>query len=129
VPYIPDTHALVWYLTADKQLGKQAKAALASVDAGSERAIIPVLVLAEIMYLEEKGRIRIKLNELVEYLQSNENYSMAPLTLSIVLAAKSLHRIPELFDRMIAATALEHDAVLLTRDSVFHNLSTVKIAW
>jgi len=60
--YVPDTHALVWYLTADKQLGKQAKAALASVDAGRHQAVIPVIVLAEIMYLEEHGRIQVKLN-------------------------------------------------------------------
>ena len=81
------------------------------------------------MHLEEKGRIRIKLSELVEYLQTNENYSIAPLTLNVVLSAKSLHQIPELFDRMIAATSLEYDAVLLTRDPVFHNLSTIKIEW
>ena len=27
--FVPDTHALVWYVTADKRLGKRAQAALA----------------------------------------------------------------------------------------------------
>lgn len=53
VIYVPDTHALVWYLTADRRLGKGARSALASVDNGSDHAIIPVVVLAEVMYLEE----------------------------------------------------------------------------
>ena len=127
--YVPDSHTLVWYLTADKRLGKHAKAALASVDAGANTAVISVMVLAEIMYLEEKGRIQIKLNELIKDLQANENYSIAPLTLDIVLAAKQITEVSELFDRMIAATAAANNAVLLTKDSVFRDLKTVKTTW
>lgn len=51
--YLPDTHALIWYLTGDKRLGANAKAALARVDDGENDAIVPVLVLAEILYLIE----------------------------------------------------------------------------
>ena len=40
--FVPDTHALVWYVTADKRLGKHAKAALASVDEGAHQAVISV---------------------------------------------------------------------------------------
>lgn len=127
--YVPDTHALVWYVTADKQLGKQAKAALSSVDAGNDQAIVSVMVLGEIMYLEERGRIQVKLAELLEFLQSNPSYVIAPLTLHVILAAKRIKGVPELFDRMIAATALENEAVLLTRDSAFQGLHTVKIVW
>lgn len=127
--YVPDTHALIWYVTADKQLGKQAKAALLSVDGGNDQAVIPVVVLAEIMYLEERKRIKVKLNELVEYLESNPNYVIAPLTLGLVLASKRITDVPELFDRMIAATALEYQAILLTCDSVFKNSNEIKIAW
>jgi PIN domain nuclease of toxin-antitoxin system len=127
--YVPDTHALVWYLTADKQLGKQAKAALASVDAGRHQAVIPVIVLAEIMYLEEHGRIQVKLNVLLEYLRSIPTYTIASLTLDTVLIAKTITGVPELFDRMIVATALEHRAFLLSRDPVFRNVRDVQIVW
>ncbi len=127
--YVPDTHALVWYLTADKRLGKGARAALASVDNGSAHAIIPVMVLAEVMYLEEKGRVSFDLGKLIANLQGNANYSMASLTLEMVLVAKRLPEVPELFDRMIAATALANDAVLVTRDPVFDNLKAVKTVW
>jgi len=56
--FVPDTHALVWYVTADKRLGKRAQAALASVDEGAHRAVVSILVLAKIMYLEERGRVK-----------------------------------------------------------------------
>lgn len=127
--YVPDTHALVWYVTADKQLGKYAKSALASVDAGKNQAVIPVIVLAEMMYLEERERIKVRLNVLIEHLRSNPNYIIAPLTLETVLLAQRIKGVPELFDRMIIATALEYNATLLTRDSVFQGVSEVKILW
>ncbi len=127
--YVPDTHALIWYLTADKQLGKQAKAALASVDAGHHHAVIPVIVLAEIMYLEERGRIKVKLDVLVEYVRSIPTYTIASLTLDTVLIARRITGVPELFDRMIVATALEHRALLLSRDPVFRDVRDVKIVW
>lgn len=123
--FVPDTHALVWYVTADKRIGKQAQAALASVDKGTNQALVPVVVLTEIMYLEEKRRVAIKLDELVENLRANENYSIAPLTLDTLFAAKRLAEIPELFDRAIAATALVHNAILVTRDPIFQNLKTI----
>jgi PIN domain nuclease of toxin-antitoxin system len=129
VIYVPDTHALVWYLTADRRLGNGARSAFVSVDNGPDHAIVPVMVLAEMMYLEEKGRIRIDLAKLITDLQGKENYSIASLTLEMVLAAKRLPEVPELFDRMIAATALVNDAILVTRDPVFDDLKAVKTVW
>jgi PIN domain nuclease of toxin-antitoxin system len=122
-------HALVWYLTGDKRLGKAARTALASVDAGTNQAAISVMVLAEIMYLEEKHRVKVELNELLRQLRSNENYRIASMALGTLLAAKRIDEVPELFDRMIAATALEAHAVLLTRDPVFKELEAVKTEW
>ncbi len=127
--YVLDTHALVWYVTADNRLGKDAYAALQSIDGGTSTGVVSVLVLSEIMYLEQKGRISVKLDELIEKLKTSENYRIVPMTLDTLNRAKQLTDIPELFDRMIAATALEHEGILLTRDSVFTSLPTIKTAW
>lgn len=81
------------------------------------------------MLAKERERIKVRLNTLIEYLQSNPNYTIASLTLDTVLLAKRIRGVSELFDRMIVATALEHDAVLLTCDSAFQNVSAVKIVW
>jgi predicted nucleic acid-binding protein len=81
------------------------------------------------MYLEERGRIQVNLDVLIANLQSNANYSIVPFDQEILRAAKKLNQAPELFDRMIAATAIYFDAILLTRDNVFHDLRAIKTVW
>ena len=127
--YVPDTHTLVWYLTADQRLGKQAREALASVDRGEARALIPIIVLTEILYLEEKGRIHIRLEELLRYLQQHSQYNIVPYTLDLLMAVREIGDIPELHDRIIAATARRHDAIVLTRDPAIVGSSSVKTLW
>src|SRR3954466_13529841 len=52
--YVGDAHALFWYLTASPRLGPAASAAFAEADAGNARMHVPVIVLAEVFYLNEK---------------------------------------------------------------------------
>lgn len=127
--YVPDTHTLVWYLTADQRLGEQAREALASVDRGEARALIPIIVLTEILYLEEKRRIHIRLEELLRYLQQHSQYDIVPYTLDLLMAVREINDIPELHDRIIAATARRHDAIVLTRDPAIAGSSSVKTLW
>lgn len=127
--YVPDTHTLVWYLTADQRLGKQALEALASVDRGEARALVPIIVLTEILYLEEKGRILVRLGELLRYLQQHSQYDIVPYNLDLLMAVREIGDIPELHDRIIAATARQYDAIVLTRDPVIAGSSSVKTLW
>lgn len=127
--YLPDTHALIWYLTGDKRLGAKAKAALVRVDEGKDEAIVPVLVLAEILYLNEKGRIEISVEQIVDVLNDNEGYRIVPLTLDEIVAAQEIKDASELFDRMIAATAQTHKAVLVTRDHVLAKIKGIDTLW
>lgn len=52
--YVLDTHALIWYLTANPRLSAAAKSAFDEIDAGKAIGIVSVMVLAEIVLLEEK---------------------------------------------------------------------------
>jgi predicted nucleic acid-binding protein len=45
--FVTDTHALLWYLTEDKQLGKKALKIFEKADKGEAEIIIPTTVLAE----------------------------------------------------------------------------------
>ncbi len=127
--FVPDTHALVWYVTADQRLGTNARDALASVDTGENQAVVSVLALGEILYLEEKKKIKVRLKELVENLKRNTNYLIAPLTLEIVIESENVKNVPELFDRMMASTALIYGGILLSRDSVFQKSLKLKTLW
>lgn len=51
--YILDTHALIWHLEGNKLLGSAAKAV---IDDLASELVLPVIALAEAMFIVEKGR-------------------------------------------------------------------------
>jgi len=52
-----DTHAIVWYLTADSRLSAKAAAALDGATALHALIHVPSVCLVELTYLVEKGRL------------------------------------------------------------------------
>ena len=69
----------------------------------------------EEMYLFEKNRIDVNLLQSEKLMQS-ENYQFEPLSLEILKAAAEITDIPELHDRLIAATARHLDIPIITND-------------
>jgi len=70
-----DTHSLIWYL--DKSLNSKLSAIdLDTIIKAEKNGIIyvPVIVLVEILYLIEKGRIKQDFNILLSILEESENY-------------------------------------------------------
>lgn len=54
--YVADTHSIVWYFTDDPQLSENAlKAFVQTTENGL--ILIPTIVLAEIIFIAQKGRI------------------------------------------------------------------------
>lgn len=49
MPYVADTHALVWFFTNSPTLGQTALQLMREADAGREVIIIPTIVLGELM--------------------------------------------------------------------------------
>ncbi len=91
--------------------------AFLSADRGEDTIIIPAVVLMEVLYLFEKNRISIDLLRIEDLLRSR-NYQCEPLTLEILKTASEITDIPELHDRLIAATARYLDLPLITNDPV-----------
>lgn len=111
-----DTHAAIWFLEDDRRLTAAAAGALD----GAERVYLPSICLIEITYLVEKGRLDAAvlprlLGELDHPLTT---LALAPLDLGVVLALQDVSRldVPDLPDRVIAATALHYGVPLVTRD-------------
>ncbi len=50
--YILDTHALIWYLAGSARLGGAAKAVM---DGPASEMVLPLIALAEAVYIVEKG--------------------------------------------------------------------------
>ncbi|MCP4359927.1 MAG: type II toxin-antitoxin system VapC family toxin [Chloroflexi bacterium] len=74
---------------------------------GKEEAtiFIPAMVLAEILYLSQKGRMQASLSAVSQLLQKYPNFKKYSLTFDVIRAAEKITDIPELHDRLIAATA------------------------
>ena len=127
--YAADTHALVWYLSDDKQLSRKVRAIFDNLHNSQDHIFIPTIVLAEVMVIAEKSRASVKYDEVVNFLSNNNRCTIMPLTIEIVETARQITGASELFDRLIAATAIYLDAKLITRDAVLARLKNVETVW
>jgi len=124
--YITDTQALIKFMMGQKVINKQCHQAFLSADRGENIIIIPVVVLMEVLYLFEKNRIKIDLIQTEDLLKS-KNYQCEPLNLEILKVASEIKDIPELHDRLIAATARYLDVPIITNDSVIRKSRFIRI--
>ena len=124
---IADTHAVIWYLFSDPRLGKVASAFIENTIANGNHVGVSAITIAEMIYLIEKGRIpQNALNDLraatadpkavLQYVSLDENIAVKMMDVS----RKDL---PDLPDRIIAATASFYNVPLLTRDERIQGLN------
>ncbi|MDQ2808796.1 MAG: type II toxin-antitoxin system VapC family toxin [Chloroflexota bacterium] len=130
--FVTDTHALIWYLTDDSQLGLQAQQAFKACDRGEGSMYVPTICLVEIVYLQEKGRIASDLSaQFSSALQSGTTgLALTDLTADIADTLRRVPRaeVPDMPDRIIAATALHLGVPLISRDRRIR-LSAVATVW
>jgi PIN domain nuclease of toxin-antitoxin system len=113
-----DTHAAIWF-TTDSGLGKRSQA-IADEALADDRLAISAVSFWEISMLVAKRRLR-SLDSAVELREQilNSGVNEVSLTGDIAILAgnlEGLHGDPA--DRFILATAIAHDATLLTADTM-----------
>ena len=113
--YVTDTQALIKFMMGKKVINDECHQAFLSADIGENTIIIPAVVLMEVLYLFEKNRIEVDLIKTEDLLRS-KNYQFEPLSLEILKVASEINDIPELHDRLIAATARYLNIPLITND-------------
>ena len=129
--FIVDTHAVLWYLTADARLSSKAQAILR--DAGS-RLFIPAIVVAESLYIIEHGKSAATSIQLWDFIRLSSNVSFCPLDEPILKQAETLTTIPEMHDRLIVATAVclqdqSGESIVITKDATITGSGLVKTLW
>lgn len=131
--YVIDTHALIWHLLSQPNLSPRVRDILAQADRGEVEVIIPTIVLVEIVYLAEKGRVAQNLVQAVlQLLQgSGDNYQVTPLDLAVVQSLAQIPRdvVPDMPDRIIAATAFSLNLPLLSLDRAITRATKIKVIW
>ena len=123
-----DTVGLVLHLEK-RLLAPDASAILRQTEAEQATIFIPAMVFAEILYLSERQKISTSLTELVDYLSQHPGFIEYPLDLSVVQAAQQITDIPELHDRLIAATAKALGTELISNDLKIGASSFVQTIW
>jgi PIN domain nuclease of toxin-antitoxin system len=129
---VVDTHALVWYLAEPQRLSQRASDALDQASATGEPIYASAISLVEMIYLIEKGRLpQAVMDRLGEALATPDaEVSVVPVDQEVAMAVRAIPRrdVPDLPDRIIAATALRLDLPLVTRDRKIQ-ASQIKSIW
>jgi PIN domain nuclease of toxin-antitoxin system len=131
--YVTDTHALYWHLTESPRLSPSALTIFQQADAGGHRIFVPGIILVEIVYLVEKGRItESSFASILKLLNTpNGSYRIAPLDENTAQALFLIPResVPDMPDRIIAATAKSLKLPLLTCDGKITGAKVVSTIW
>lgn len=125
---------MIWYVDAPQELSPAATAAIdAAANTGGEYIFISAITLVEMRYLVEKNRIKATVLARVEQeLDEPDPMIVATSvdrTISDALASISRLIVPDMPDRIVAATALALGLPLVTRDTEIHRLTNVTTVW
>ena len=127
-----DTHVIIWDALKPEALSNQAREAIA--DANERDGIIFCdISLWEIAMLVAKGRLQIDMDypSLIELILQANHYVLQPISPAIAHLATQLpanvNQDPA--DRLIAATALVEQAVLVTADRNLRGTEIIPTLW
>ncbi|MBL8797088.1 MAG: type II toxin-antitoxin system VapC family toxin [Planctomycetia bacterium] len=129
---LADTHAAIWYLVEPDRLSLAARTAFVQATAAGAPIYLSAISLVELTYLTEKGRLLPGTPERVyQALQKNGAAALVLVDLNLSIAAALAQiprdRIPDMPDRIIAATALVLNVPLVSRDRKIQASSIVTI--
>lgn len=117
---VADTHTIIWYVLGDQRLSQTARAFIETTVQKNDQIAVSTITLVETVYLIEKGKVTSEIfSRLARTLDSpNGNLVEIPLSLAIArtLAQIDVTKIPDMPDRIIAATALYLNVPIISRD-------------
>lgn len=132
VTAVADTHAVIWYLANDPRLSTTAKAAFEDAAQNGEQIAISAITLVEVVYLVEKGRVPAgRFTQLMTSLDDPDSVLVeVALTPDIARTLSRVDRgqVPDMPDRIIAATALHLNIPVISRDGKIQT-SAIQTIW
>jgi PIN domain nuclease of toxin-antitoxin system len=125
-----DTHIWVWRLLAPERLSDDAERAVA--DRASMLHLSPISTW-ETLVLARKGRLSLRPSPREWVLDALRRTAMitVPLGHGVALRSEALpgFESADPADRLLVATALEHELVLVTADAAMQRFKPVKTLW
>ena len=130
---VADTHTIIWYLRSPEKLSINAVTSLDNALNNGESIFISAISLVEMNYLVEKNRIPASsLEQLLQLIDDPlVNLFVVPLDTPVAKSFTQISRdiVPEMGDRIIAATSLYLGLSLVTKDHKIRNLSNIQTIW
>jgi PIN domain nuclease of toxin-antitoxin system len=130
---ITDTHGLIWYILNSVELSLTAKNLFISTANSGGNVFVPTISLVEITYLIEKNKFQPALLSRIISRLNNPNAELKPIELTVEIAdnlpqiPRSI--VPDMPDRIIAATALHLNLPLVTKDHKIQKLQSIQTIW
>jgi len=125
---LADTVTIIRYFSGNGKIGAQALKIMDEADEGQHVILVSALTLVEILYLSEKNRIGIGLEESLGIISHADNYQIVDLTPTIVKEAHSFS-FSDIFDRLIIATARCLGVPIVTSDERIKGAGLVQVIW
>ena len=130
---VADTHALIWYLYAMPELSVDAKNYMDNAAAAGGYVFVPTISFVEIIYLAERNRLGANVLPRINAAIQTANGVLKPIELThqITVSMSQIPRsiVPDMPDRIIAATALHLNLPLVTKDSKIRALQNIQTIW
>lgn len=127
-----DTHAVIWYLENSQELSAAARRRIEEIIARAGCVYISAISLIEAVYLAERGKLTVTALERLQLAlkQPSSSLLVSAIDMEITIALQKVPRnlVPEMPDRIIAATALHLGVPLITRDRRLQS-SGLKTIW
>jgi len=130
---VADTQAIVWFLTDEPLLSPAALTAFRAAINVGDPIYIASISLVEVTYLVEKGKLlRVVLTTMRRVLSTqNSDFELVPLDFNVARALEQIPRdiVPDMPDRIIAATALHLNLSLVTSDHKIQASPQISTIW
>jgi len=124
-----DTHALIWYLSRPKRLGRAAARLLREADAGRAEILVPAIVLIELTLLREAGRNVVGMPQVEALVAAQPAFKLQPLEMTQASEFVLLESLADPFDRLVVAAARGAGVPLITADMTIDQSALVETIW
>jgi predicted nucleic acid-binding protein len=127
--YVVDTNALIWHLSDDRKLGRQAREVFAAAERGETRIVVSAVVVAELYYADQKFGLFADFDAVFRQLQVASHFRFASFEAEHVLSFDGDRDVPEMHDRIIAGLARRLGAPLIASDPQIVEAGVAAIVW